>query len=360
MAFFKFRQRGQPQPEARRRGDAPAATEPQETIDSMRRRARHRLVGAAVLVLVAVIGFPLLFDTQPRPVVVDAPITIPDKDKLPPLRAPGESVSTRASLDDKEEVLTPTAPRTTAAQPAAAPAAPPAVAAKPAAPAPEARPAPAEPPARAAAKPDTRADEARAAEEAARAKREQEAQARAKREQEAEARAKREQEAEARAKREQESQAKREQDAQKRDQEAEARAKREQETQAKREQEAQAKREQEARARREAEETKRQEAARARAILEGRGASANAAAAPAATDSGRFILQLGAFAEADKAREVRQQAERAGVKTYVQVVDTPQGKRTRVRVGPYPSRAEAEKAAAALKKAGLAGSILSL
>ena len=324
MAFFKFRQRGQPQPEPRRRGDAPAA-EPQETIDSMRRRARHRLVGAAVLVLVAVIGFPLLFDTQPRPVVVDAPITIPDKDKLPPLRAPAaDSVPARASLDDKEEVLSP-APK----NPVVAQASTPPVAAKPAAPAPETRPAVVEPPARPAAKPDTRTDDARAAEEAAREA----------------ARVKREQEAEARAKRAQETQAKRDQD-----------------TQARREQEAQARREQEVRAKREAEETaKRQEAARARALLEGRGtAGADAAAAKVASDSGRFIIQVGAFADADKAREVRQQAERVGVKTYVQVVDTAQGKRTRVRVGPYASRAEAEKAAAALKKAGLSGAILSL
>lgn len=336
MAFFKFRQRGQPQPEARRRGDAPAAAEPQETIDSMRRRARHRLVGAAVLVLVAVVGFPLLFDTQPRPVVVDAPITIPDKDKLPPLRAPAaDSVPARASLDDKEEVLSPAAPRSPAVAQASAPPA----AAKPAAP--EARPPAAEAPAQAAAKPDTRVADTRAAEEAARAKREQEAEARARREQEAQA------------KRDQEAQARRDQ---------EARAKRDQDAQAKRDQEAQAKREQEARARREAEDVaKRQEAARARALLEGRGsAGADAAAAKAASDSGRFIIQVGAFADADKAREVRQQAERAGVKTYIQVVDTAQGKRTRVRVGPYASRAEAEKAAAALKKAGLAGSILSL
>ena len=123
MAFFKFRQRGQPQPEPRRRGDARAA-EPQETIDSMRRRARHRLVGAAVLVLVAVIGFPLLFDTQPRPVVVDAPITIPDKDKLPPLRAPAaDSVPARASLDEREEVVT-SGPAARDSKPAAAPLAP--------------------------------------------------------------------------------------------------------------------------------------------------------------------------------------------------------------------------------------------
>ena len=43
----------------------------------MRKRARHRLIGAGVLVLIGVIGFPLLFDTQPRPIAVDIPIEIP-------------------------------------------------------------------------------------------------------------------------------------------------------------------------------------------------------------------------------------------------------------------------------------------
>ncbi len=41
-------------------------------------------------------------------------------------------------------------------------------------------------------------------------------------------------------------------------------------------------------------------------------------------------------------------------------MDTPAGKRTRVRVGPYADKAEAEKAQATLRKAGLAGAILTL
>ena len=53
--------------------------------------------------------------------------------------------------------------------------------------------------------------------------------------------------------------------------------------------------------------------------------------APAAADGERFIVQIGAFAETDKVREVRQKLERAGIKTYTQVVDTKDGKRTRVR-----------------------------
>ena len=57
----------------------------------MRRRARHRLIGAGVLVLIGVVGFPLLFDTQPRPVAVDIPIEIPDRNKVKPLRRAGRS-----------------------------------------------------------------------------------------------------------------------------------------------------------------------------------------------------------------------------------------------------------------------------
>src|SRR6478609_8164362 len=81
MAFFKFR----------KGSDAtPAAAAQPESVEALRRRARHRLIGAAVLVLVAIVGFPLLFDTQPRPVAVDIPIEIPDRHRAPPLALPRE------------------------------------------------------------------------------------------------------------------------------------------------------------------------------------------------------------------------------------------------------------------------------
>ncbi|RJP64037.1 MAG: SPOR domain-containing protein, partial [Comamonadaceae bacterium] len=56
-----------------------ASTPPPQSIEAVRRRARHRLIGACVLVLLGVVGFPLLFDTQPRPIPVDIPIEIPAK-----------------------------------------------------------------------------------------------------------------------------------------------------------------------------------------------------------------------------------------------------------------------------------------
>ena len=332
MAFFKFRQRGQPQPEPTRgRGskNEPAAPGPQETIDTLRRRARHRLIGAAVLVGLAIIGFPLLFDTQPRPVAVNAPITIPDKDKVAPLRTP-DPVPAAASLGEREEMVSgAVAPRggerTASASAAAVAPARRASAEKPAAPTRDAR-------------PDAAAADARAkAEEAARLKAEEAARAKA-------AQAKREEEAKA-------AQARRDDD----------RSQAQTDAQAKREEAARAKREQEARAKRESElRAKREEAARARALLEGRGTPS--ADKPAAVDAkaGRFIVQVGAFADDSAVREARQKAERAGVKTYTQTVETSAGKRTRVRAGPFSSREDADKAAGALKKAGLGGSVLSL
>jgi DedD protein len=98
------------------------------------------------------------------------------------------------------------------------------------------------------------------------------------------------------------------------------------------------------------------EAARARALLEGKPV---AKAAPAAVE-GRFIVQVGAFAETARAQQVRQQLERAGLKTYTHVADTAEGKRIRVRLGPFSTRADAEKAAAKAKATGLPAAILTL
>jgi DedD protein len=83
-------------------------------------------------------------------------------------------------------------------------------------------------------------------------------------------------------------------------------------------------------------------------------------AAPSAQAAGRFVVQIGAFAEASAVRDVRNKAEKAGLATFTQTVSTADGQRTRVRVGPFASREEAEKAAAQAKAAGLGGAVLTL
>ena len=77
-------------------------------------------------------------------------------------------------------------------------------------------------------------------------------------------------------------------------------------------------------------------------------------------DAVRYVVQFGAFADPVSAQAARAKVEKLGIKTYAQTVDTPAGKRTRVRIGPYADKAEAEKANATLRKAGLAGSVLTL
>ncbi|MBT9494929.1 MAG: SPOR domain-containing protein [Paucibacter sp.] len=93
-----------------------------------------------------------------------------------------------------------------------------------------------------------------------------------------------------------------------------------------------------------------QEAARAQSLLDGKPAEVG----------GRSIVQVGAFADAKAAQEVRMKVEKLGLKTYTQVLETPAGKRVRVRVGPFASKDEADKAAAKLRAVGLSPAVLTL
>jgi DedD protein len=96
--------------------------------------------------------------------------------------------------------------------------------------------------------------------------------------------------------------------------------------------------------------------ARAKAILEGQPVPAAAASATAI----RIVVQVGAYTDVDKLREARAKVEQLGFKTYTQVVETDGAQRTRVRVGPFASKAEADKAAAKIKAAGLPVALLTL
>jgi DedD protein len=243
MAFFKFRTAS----------EASGGARQPESIEAMRRRARHRLIGATVLVLAGVVGFPLLFDTQPRPIAVDIPIDIPDRNKAKPLPIPARPATTEPVATGK--LNPPSAPAAAGASAARTPAALPA--SKPAAPAvaktdttPATPPKPAAPPAEAKSAP---ADDG----------------------------------------------------------------------------------------------------SKAQALLDGKTAK------PAAAE-GRFVVQVGAFADNAKAHEARLRVEHAGLKTYAQVAQTKDGRRIRVRVGPFATRAEADKAAQKIKGLDLPAAILTL
>lgn len=260
MAFFKFRKNG-----AEQSGPSPVT----ESLEVLRKRARHRLIGAAALVLVGVVGFPLLFDSQPRPIAVDIAIDIPDKTKTAPLGAapasapaaalasvPATAASSAPASDTSTVIAVPDKPSPTVLAPAAS-----AAAAK-SQPKPEAK---AE--AKAEVKPEPKADTKAASKP----------------------------------------------------------------------------------------DGKTSQGDKAQALLDGKDPAKSAtSAAP------RYTVQVGAFADAQKAQEVRAALEKAGIKTYTQVVVTADGKRTRVRAGPWQDRAEAEKTAEKIKKLNLSASVLTL
>jgi DedD protein len=228
MSFFNLRRGGS---SSQSQSGVPA-----ENLDTVRKRAKHRLIGAAVLVLVGVVGFPLLFDSQPRPIPVDIAIEIPARQSVKPL-----ATATPASATPAPSA----APATPAPDPA--PVAPPAAVAS-------VTPVPAAPAAAVPAAPRVADD-----------------------------------------------------------------------------------------------------SARAKALLEDKPVAAANESAEL-----RLVVQVGAFADAAKAREVRLKLEKAGLKTYTQVADSKEGKRTRVRVGPFANKAEADQAALKIKALDLPATILSL
>src|SRR3954452_10441553 len=76
-----FKQKRDPAPDKPR-------IEPADAVQQARTRARQRLIGAIVLLAIGIIGFPLVFETQPRPIPVDVPIEIPRRDAVAPLAMP--------------------------------------------------------------------------------------------------------------------------------------------------------------------------------------------------------------------------------------------------------------------------------
>jgi DedD protein len=249
MGLLSFFQRGN--------RSAPDAAEAGDPVQVARVRARQRLIGAAVLVIAGVIGFPLVFETQPRPVPIDTPIEIPRRDAAAPLALPAPRVSPAQSASGtvsaaREQMATETraeAGKPVAPPPAAAPAVPPAAS-------PASTPVTPEPAPKAVAEAKPAAAEA----------------------------------------------------------------------------------------------------ARARALLEGKPAAAKADDTKEA--AGRFVVQVGAFADATAARETRTKVEKLGLKTYTQVVETSSGSRTRVRVGPFATRDEADKALAKARDAGINNAVV--
>lgn len=292
MAFFKFRKGGDEHATA-------APTPAPESVEAMRTRARHRLIGASVLVLVGVIGFPLLFDSQPRPISVDIPIEIPDKNTVKPLgsapAAAGAVSAATAAVAAKpvatDIVVESDAGKEHVSKPTPAPAVTAPAAATTASRTSAGSVSGAATPAKPAVKPETKPEPKPAEKPVAKPA---------------------------------------EKPAEKPADKAPARS---------------------------------DDGAKAQALLEGRDGSAAqkpASSPTASATAGRFIVQIGAFSDATKAHEARVKLEKSGLKTYTQVVNPAEGKRIRVRVGPFGSKGEADKIADKIRKLDLPASVLEL
>ena len=264
MAFFKFRLPGQATSEPQ----GNTSNTPAESVDAMRRRARHRLIGASVLVVLGVVGFPLLFDTQPRPVSVDIAVDIPDRATAKPLvdTSTPKPLSASAGLDAKEEVVPDTKPEVKA----------------------EAKPEP-----KVEAKADVKPETAMAAAAGAAAVAAVVPKAETK-----------------------------------------------------------------------SELAKADNKPAVKPEVKAAEVKADAKPATKPSDSkdtgARFVVQAGTFSDEAKLRETRSKLEKAGITTYTQVIEGKDGRRVRVRVGPFTSRDEADKVARKIKQLSLQPQVLTL
>jgi DedD protein len=97
------------------------------------------------------------------------------------------------------------------------------------------------------------------------------------------------------------------------------------------------------------------DAKRAAALLAGQPADSKPAEAKPVAKSGEYLVLIGAFANEANVRNLKAKLGEQGIKTYSEPLDTPQGKKTRVRAGPFPSREAAEKALEKMQKIGVSG-----
>ena len=94
------------------------------------------------------------------------------------------------------------------------------------------------------------------------------------------------------------------------------------------------------------------DAKRAAALLAGQGSAEQQPA-----KSGEYVILIGAFASEENVRNLKAKLAEKNIRTYTEPLDTPGGKRTRVRAGPFPSREAAEKALEKMKQIGVSGVI---
>jgi len=102
---------------------------------------------------------------------------------------------------------------------------------------------------------------------------------------------------------------------------------------------------------------KKVEEQRARALLEGK---SKAASTGVNDKAARFAVQAAAPASETAARDLAERLKKSGLAPYMEKVDTKQGARYRVRLGPYASRDEADSVRTRLKAQGINANLITL
>lgn len=92
----------------------------------------------------------------------------------------------------------------------------------------------------------------------------------------------------------------------------------------------------------------------ARAALDGKAADV----VPAPTKGGKFAVQAAATSSEAAARELSERLKKAGMPPYTEGVQTAEGMRYRVRVGPYATREEADRVRTRLKSLGISANVV--
>ena len=104
-------------------------------------------------------------------------------------------------------------------------------------------------------------------------------------------------------------------------------------------------------------EAKKVEEQRARALLEGK---SKTAVTGTGDKTARFVVQAAAPASESAARDLAERLKKSGLAPYMEKVDTKQGVRYRVRLGPYASRDEADGVRTRLKAQGISANLVTL
>jgi DedD protein len=76
------------------------------------------------------------------------------------------------------------------------------------------------------------------------------------------------------------------------------------------------------------------------------------------SSSGNYFVQIGVFSNPDKVKQLQAKLNESGLKSATELIDTPKGKKTRLRVGTFSSKGDADAALVKVKALGLSDAVV--